>query len=88
MKNQKLLDLIKERLNQLGPQEVLKQLYECRVEGPSVEEFFDNDIEYSDFFDEAYSVPFNQDFRCHAVLVAANDEFEAWEDRSLYDLAA
>lgn len=88
MKNQRLLDLIKERLNQLGPQEVLNQLYECRVEGPSVEEFFDNDIEYSDFFDEAYSVPFSQDFECHAVLVAANDEFEAWEDNSLYDLAA
>lgn len=90
MKNQRLLSLIKERLNQLGPQEVLRQLHECRTDGPSVKEFFDSDAEYNYFFDEDYSVSFTQNLTCHIASVAVNDEsyFDAWEDCSIYDMAA
>lgn len=90
MKHQELLSIIRDRLNELGPQEVLNQLYECRTLGPTIEEFLENSTDYTDFFDEAYSVPFTQDSKCNVILVAANDEsaFDAWENCSLYDLAA
>ena len=91
MKNQRLLSLIKERLNQLGPHEVIRQLYECRTEGPSVKEFFDeDDIEHSYLFNEDISISLNKDLKCHIALVAVNDEsyFDAWENCSQYDMAA
>lgn len=90
MKHQKLLSLIRDRLEQLGPEEVLKQLHECRIEGPTLEELFSENLEYSDFYDAAYSVPFTNDLDCHVILVAANDDsdFDPWEDCQIYDMAA
>lgn len=90
MEHQALLSLIREKLNQLGPEAVLEKLYEFRTEGPTAEYFLESKIEYADFYDEAYSVPFNQDVDYHSSMVAANDEsaFDAWEECSLYDMAA
>lgn len=90
MKHLKMLSLIRERLNQLGPDEVLKQLYACRTPGPTVEEFL-SDCEFNDFYDSYFSVPFSQDSSCHVVFVAANDDenyFDTWEDFQIYDMAA
>lgn len=39
MNNKHTLFLIKEKLKQMGPEEVLRQLYACRTDGPSVKEF-------------------------------------------------
>lgn len=91
MKHQKMLSLIRERLNQLGPEEVIKQLHACRSPGPTVEEFLSDCIEYNDLYDSCFSVPFAQDYSCHVVLIAANNDenyFDTWEDFQAYDMAA
>lgn len=99
MDHKALLSLIKERLNELGPDEVIRQLYAAKTPGPSIEEFFNDPVEFfygekfSDnsicFYGEEYSVGFSQDIDCQVIISANDDDYFVSSDGSeTYDVAA
>lgn len=40
-KTKQMLDMIRQRLSEMTPEEVIEQLHECRCDGPSIEEFIE-----------------------------------------------
>jgi len=90
MNHENLLSLLKEHLDKLSPEDLAKQLFDCKADGPTLDEFFGSDIVYVDFYDDAYSTPFYHDFD-KVIVVAANDEqydFSLALEYQYYDTAA
>ncbi|WP_323169882.1 hypothetical protein [Pseudomonas bubulae] len=91
MENALILARIKERLQKYTVEETIDRLHSYGSVGPTIKEYFDCGMDYEDFYNSDYSIPFIQKPELISMLIAANDEelcFELYDDSHVYDMAA